>query len=50
MPLKSLWENSKGDPVSVEGSYTETLGLKSNVSVALILPIEGISFVYLSLS
>ena len=41
-----------GDPVSIDGLYTETLGLKSNVSVALTpsLPINGISLENLSSS
>ena len=34
-PPKSLDEKLNGDPVSVDGLYTETLGLKSSVSVAL---------------
>ena len=44
----SRLQKANGDPVVVAGLNSLTLGLKSKISVALSLPINGISFVYLS--
>ena len=44
--VNDLLENAKGEPVPTVKSLT--LGLKSRISLALLGPIAGISFVYLS--
>ena len=50
--IVSLFDGKNGDTAALDGVNSTTLGLKSRVSVALLLdlPIPGISFLNLSAS